>query len=102
MRLSKTQSLQLGQLLIQKGLITSEQLDRALADQKKSKSLLGEILSRSGLLSDEALYSVLSEQASVEYVKLKNLEIPSSLIEQIPFKLALHYKMIPIASDATS
>ena len=102
MRASKAQSLKLGQLLIQKGLLTTEQLDAALVEQKRSKTLLGEVLIKSGLLSDEALYGVLSEQADVEYVKLKNLPISQELINQIPFKLAIHYKMIPIASDATS
>ncbi len=102
MRFSKAQSLKLGQLLIEKGLLSAAQLDAALAEQKKTKALLGEILTKSGVLNDEALFGVLSEQASVEYVKLKNRDIPSMLIDQIPFKLAVHYKMIPIASDASS
>jgi type II secretion system protein E len=102
MRLSKVQSLKLGQLLIQKGLLTVEQLDTALVEQKKTKALLGEILIKSGFLSDETLYGALSEQAEVEYVKLKNRQISPELISKIPFKLAVHYKMIPIAADATS
>ncbi len=102
MRVNQVQSLKLGQLLIQKNFLTHEQLDKALSEQKKSKLPLGEILVKSGFISEESLYTVLSEQTSVEWVRLKNRLIPPELVSQIPFKLALHYKMIPIASDGAS
>ena len=102
MRLSKVQTLKLGQLLLEKGLLKQEQLDLALAEQKKTKKLLGEVLVKMGLLKDEALYHVLSEQSSVDYVKLKGLSIAPELIDQIPVKLATHYRMLPIQADALS
>jgi hypothetical protein len=56
----------LGQLLVQRGLLTSDELDAALDEQERTGGRLGEILLRQGLLSKLALASSLSEQASGE------------------------------------
>jgi len=86
----------IGQLLLQKGLITIEQLERALQEQEKSGGLLGAILIKSGFIPDEKLYQVLSEQFGTKYIKLKNIKIPPETIDQIPAKFATYYKLIPI------
>ena len=56
----------LGQLLVQRGLLTSEELEAALAEQDRTGDLLGEILLRHGLLSKLALASSLHEQSLVQ------------------------------------
>lgn len=86
----------IGQLLVQKGLITINQLDKALKEQEKTGALLGTTLVRSGFIDEKRLYEVLSEQFGAEYVKLKNIVIPHTTIEQIPPRFATHYKLIPI------
>ncbi len=96
MRLNKIQ-LKLGQILVEKKLITQDQLESALAEQKKHKHLLlGEILSKKGFLTDEVLYRVLSEQSAIEYIKLSGRNISPDVIAQISAKLATHYQMIPL------
>lgn len=57
----------LGELLVQRGLITPEQLEQALQLQKKSGSRLGEVLMAQGYVSGLALYEVLAEQLNVPY-----------------------------------
>ncbi len=52
----------LGDLLVQAGRITSEQLERAISDQKRSGEKLGEVLVRQGLLTKRELYGVLDFQ----------------------------------------
>ena len=86
----------IGQLLVQKGLLKVSQLDEALREQEKTGGLLGTILVRLGFLDRERLFEVLSEQFGTEYVRLKNVRIPHSTIEQIPARFATHYKLIPI------
>ncbi|MBL7156756.1 MAG: Flp pilus assembly complex ATPase component TadA [Candidatus Omnitrophica bacterium] len=86
----------IGQLLVQKGLITIEQLERALVEQESSGGLLGTILIKLGFVTEELLYKVLAEQFDKKYIKLKDLKIPHSTIEEIPAKFATHYKLIPI------
>ena len=53
----------LGQLLVQRGLLTSNELEAALDEQERTGGLLGEILMRHGLLSKLALASSLHEQS---------------------------------------
>ena len=50
----------LGQLLINKSLITGEQLDNALKEQRKSGGFLGNILIKLGYISQDELFPVLA------------------------------------------
>ena len=56
----------LGQLLVQRGLLTPEELEAALDEQERTGGRLGEILLRQGLLSRLALASSLHEQSLAE------------------------------------
>lgn len=89
----------IGQILIQKGLITQEQLKEALLRQEAETALVGSILIKSGFITEEKLYKALAEQFNTEYVKLKEIEISPATIESIPAKLATHYKLMPISVD---
>src|SRR5262245_54568453 len=59
----------LGELLIEKGLITPEELEEALVEQKESGKRLGEILVKKGHVSGPALTTVLAEQLGVDMEK---------------------------------
>ncbi|MDD5173762.1 MAG: ATPase, T2SS/T4P/T4SS family [Candidatus Omnitrophica bacterium] len=86
----------IGQLLISKGLINMESLERALLDQEQHKNLLGETLIKLGLITTDNFYSALAEQLGVEYVKLQDMRIDTAIIEEIPAKFACHYELMPI------
>jgi hypothetical protein len=59
----------LGQLFVERGLITPEELEGALAEQKTSGKRLGEILVNKGYVSGPTLTTVLAEQLGVEMEK---------------------------------
>jgi hypothetical protein len=59
----------LGELFVEKGLITADELEQALAEQKASGKRLGEILVKKGFVSGPALTTVLAEQLGVEMEK---------------------------------
>lgn len=86
----------IGQLLISKGLINMESLERALLDQEQHKDLLGETLIKLGLITADQFYTVLADQLSVEYVRLKEARIDAAIINEIPAKFACHYELMPI------
>ncbi|MGO0122491.1 glycosyltransferase [Desulfothermobacter acidiphilus] len=58
----------LGRLLLERGLITPEQLEHALALQRKSGGLLGQILVAQGYVNNLQLYEVLAEQLNIPYI----------------------------------
>ena len=59
----------LGELLIEKSLITPEELEEALAEQKENGKRLGEILVKKGYVSGPELTTVLAEQLGVDMEK---------------------------------
>jgi hypothetical protein len=73
----------LGLLLVQKGLLSSVELERALDEQRRTGRLLGQILVRSGYVTSLALTQVLAEQHGVE---LRAAE----LVEETPPSAAEH------------
>ena len=89
----------IGQLLIAKGLISMEALERALLEQENNKNLLGETLIKSGLIDADEFYRVLAEQLGVEYIRLKDMALDPVVINEIPAKFACHYGLIPIKLD---
>ncbi|MFC1624081.1 GspE/PulE family protein [Candidatus Omnitrophota bacterium] len=86
----------IGQLLLRKGFITSDQLKEALLQQEKSGGLLGAILVNLGFLTEEELYEILAEQFGTKYIKIKDIIISDLAIEKIPSKFVCYYKLIPV------
>ena len=94
--MAKNTSLLLGELLLAQHLITAEQLDAALIEQKKTGDFLGTVLLRLGYLNEAQLYPVLSKQLGVRYVKIDQLKINAPLLKKVPAKFACHYKFMPL------
>jgi type IV pilus assembly protein PilB len=86
----------LGQILVEAGLISEEQLVQALEEQKKQKGKqLGRIIIEKEWAKDEDICKALSKQLNIPYVKLKELEIPKEVIETIPRKQASRKLLFP-------
>lgn len=87
---------QLGQVLIQRGVITPEQLSQALAAQKEQGGLLGELLTKLGLASEEDIVQALALQLDFPYLPLANYEIDLEVLKLIPRDLARKYHILPV------
>lgn len=95
----------LGQLLIDRKLISQEQLDRALEYQKKDPRSLGEILHSFQLLSEEDLLKVLSMELGTEYFPtniLLELEVTTEVLRFIPREKALELMVHPLEYNETT
>ncbi len=87
----------LGQMLVEKNIITQEQLELALKKQRESGELLGIVLLEMGFVDEEVVFlPVVAGQLGVDYTSLKEVEIPADVIAKIPPKFASHYKVIPL------
>lgn len=90
----------IGDILIEQGLITSEQLKEALEMQHNgNKKRLGEIFVEIGAISREELYGVLQYVYETEYIDLSNYVIDPEVISLISEKAALRFKLIPISKN---
>src|SRR3989338_7642704 len=87
----------LAQLLIKKKIITPQQLEIALKEQKKTGELFGITLVRLGFVSEETVYlPILAENLGVEFVNIKSMQIKPEAIAKIPAKFAYYYKVMPV------
>jgi type IV pilus assembly protein PilB len=90
----------IGDILVNQGLITSQQLKETLKLQKEgNKKRIGEILVEIGAISREELYEVLQYVYESEYVDLSNYVIDPEVISLISEKAALRFKLIPISKN---
>src|SRR4030043_310568 len=85
-----------GELLVKKNYITTEQLQKALEEQKSGGGRLGSSLVRLGYAKEDTLLSFLSEQYGVPSVNLSKLEIDPNVIKLIPSSIAKKHFIIPI------
>jgi len=86
-----------GQMLLERQIITAEQLSSALEEQKKTSLALGVTLIRMGVVSDEhVLLPVLAEKHNIGFVFLKNIPVSMDVLARVPPKVANHYKVFPV------
>ncbi len=86
----------LGDMLVESGLITGDQLQSALEHQKNSGGKkLGDILVDSEVVSEDAVLKVLKNALHIEYVSLADTLIPQSTIAALQRDIAVQYNIIP-------
>jgi len=83
-------------MLIERGLLTAEHLERALSEQRRTGELLGAILVRLGLVTRDQLLPVLAEQMGVPYVPLERVTIAPEVLAKVPPKVASQYRLVPL------
>ena len=87
----------LGPLLVDKHIITSDQLGLALKKQEETGKELKVILLELGFIDDEtAILPVLAHEMGVAYVTLRDIEISAEVIKKIPAQFVSHYQVIPL------
>ncbi|MEO1201532.1 MAG: GspE/PulE family protein [Pseudomonadota bacterium] len=92
-------SLPLGERLIASGLITEDQLQVALTEQKRHDEPLGRILVSLGLISEGMLRDTLGESLGQEAVDLATVIPDPDALQMVPKNIARRYSMLPINFD---
>jgi MSHA biogenesis protein MshE len=93
------QKLPIGDLLLQQGLITHEQLTNALAEQNTKGAKLGKILVQLGYVTEEKFLTFLAEQLKISFINLTSYPINNTLAQQLPEKLAQRFNAILLADN---
>ncbi len=86
----------IGDLLLTRHLITSKQLQEAMKIQEKNKKRLGQILVELGYISEEELASTLAYQRKWAFVEIDPYAIDPALLRIIPQWLAERYRVFPL------
>lgn len=86
----------LGDMLIDAGVITQDQLLLALKKQKETHERLGTILIQEGIITEHQLINTLREQLGVDFIDLTKTEIDPSMSKYIPKSLAKAAQIVPV------
>ncbi len=86
----------LGELLLRDRVITPEQLQEGIEEQKRAGGRLGFNLTKLGHLSEQELTMFLSKQYGIPTIDLANEEIESEIAQLIPEDVAKKYQVLPV------
>jgi type II secretory ATPase GspE/PulE/Tfp pilus assembly ATPase PilB-like protein len=86
----------LGEVLIEKGLLTKERLELSLAHQKVTGSLLGETLIKLGFVSSAEIARTLAEKSGIPFINLAEYNFSEDAIRLVPKDIAEKTGFIPL------
>mgnify|MGYP000067660321 CR=1 FL=1 len=89
----------LGDLLVEKGLVTRREIALALEEQRKNGGRLGSILVKLGFVTDQDITRVLSEQYGVPPVDLTNYPVDETALKLIPPHVAERLLIFPLKRE---
>ncbi|MFP4417223.1 MAG: GspE/PulE family protein [Fibrobacterota bacterium] len=86
----------LGEILVDQGLISPQQLQHGLEEQTRTREQLGKCLIGLGYISENKLIDVLSAQLDIQHVVLDNFSFSPKLLKKLPEEIVRKYKVIPL------
>lgn len=92
-------NMRLGEKLISLGLISPDQLQVVLTEQRNSKKLLGAILVEMGFITESALGEVLAESSGTKKFDPKTSMLDSTVVRKIPKEIATRHKVILVSLE---
>lgn len=96
---SAPKRIRIGDLLVEKNMITDTQLQHALQEQKLSGRKLGAQLVDLGYVDENALLNLLSTQLEIPFVQLKQFRFDKELVQKLPETSARRYRVIVLRED---
>ena len=89
----------LGEMLVEGGLITEDQLSKALIDQKKSGLQLGKFLVKEGIVQEEQIVELVCAQLNLNKYHVRKYPLEINLNDVIPADIAAKYEVIPLKKN---
>ncbi len=89
----------LGDLLVEAGVITPDQLMEALKQQKTEKKRIGQLLIDMGFTDEVEIAKALSVQLKIPFVELRGKQIPQAVVDIVPVEMAENYLLMPLKED---
>jgi type IV pilus assembly protein PilB len=86
-------------MLVREGLITSDQLNRALEEQRQTGTRLGYTLVKLGYIKETELTRMLARQYRMPAVDLTKFEVDPRIVKLIPAELAMKHLVLPLKRE---
>lgn len=94
---TKVAKKRLGDVLLEEGLITGEQLKESVDEQRQNGGNLASILVTKKYLDEEDLVITLSDQLGIPHIRVAHYNIPQEILDEVPETLARQYQMLPVS-----
>ncbi len=91
-----TKKIRLGDLLVEQGLITEDQLQHALSEQKKLGRKLGGTLIELGMIDENSLLNLLASQLNIPLIDINNYQYSDEIAKLLPESIARRYRALVI------
>src|SRR4051794_37023747 len=95
-------AVRIGELLLKEKLISPDQLQQALTQQKSNGGKLGYNLVKLGFVKDEQITSLLSKQYGVPAINLAQFKIDLTIVKLVPTETARKYQIIPLSRSGST
>lgn len=91
--------MRIGEKLLSLGLISPDQLQIVLTEQKNTKKLFGAILVEMGFITESALGEVLAESSGTQKFDPKSAVLDSAVVRRLPKEIAVRHKVLPVSYE---
>lgn len=98
---SSKKRIRIGDLLVSQQLISQDQLEQALLEQKQTGRKLGRQLIDMNFVEENTLLNLLSKQLNIPFIELKQFHFDQALIQTLPESLARRYRVMILQEDAS-
>ncbi|MFC5460610.1 GspE/PulE family protein [Massilia niabensis] len=92
--MARPEKVRLGEILVQQKLLSEEQLNQALADQKRTGRKLGRVFVENGFVTEEQISGALARQLNIPYINLKFYNISDALVRLLPETAARRFRAL--------
>lgn len=86
----------LGEILVKKGILTEEMLEKILNDQRKTNLRFGQYLIRQGIVQEKQIIDLLSEQLNIKKYQVQDYPLDLDLVRYIPIDIAQRNQVVPL------
>ncbi|MFZ5952903.1 MAG: GspE/PulE family protein [Candidatus Rifleibacteriota bacterium] len=92
----------LGDILVDAGLISADQLQEALSKQKMMGKRLGKVLVETGMATEDSIANTLARQMNIPFLNLNEMTLPPEVLTTIPEGIVRSHNLLPVKLEGNS
>jgi MSHA biogenesis protein MshE len=100
--MARPEKIRLGEILIQQLLLTPEQLDTALAEQKRTGRKLGRVFVDSGFVTEKQISEALARQLNIPFIELNQYNIQATVVQVLPEAQARRFRALVLEDNGST